>query len=459
MLDKTSNQNELKIPEGIPIKPRVINVTAYDLLWQAADDIQRRFLHLAFRLEIANDGWTVDGYTLTEIHALMQYPPTGDKRDTQGKLVKKGSRTRLQEIIEAYKEAGVIKTHPPKGHRRRFWFAFVIDSDSDLPSQRQFEVSQAHNSGEPGTQSTPDRQCEPGTPSESGNESRALFKSEPGTHSMRAGHTIAHTTDLEEEDSIKLDPSTKDHLLLAHERVMERLNQIGIDGPALEKAKTLPAADLETILENVEAGVILGEVESKARMIAFSILKGNSNNRTYIIQLEKRRQIEAAKESHLHELEALAATQIPDADLPLEPVVEIIQDAREADLADERRIRAAMKPDLVLLPRGSKSNYKDCWSVALNDLSHRLHRAEFNNAFARAELIGLLDEDERCLVVQVQDYYAKSRAISLLYQAQHVFRQFSGELLAIKFVSPESKTALDQSAVSSFAPAPLRAAG
>src|SRR5687767_1853516 len=116
----------------IPSGAVLIDRQCYDALWQAADDIERRFLSLAFRLETADDGWTVDGYTLTELHTLMQYPPNGV------------SRPKLQAIMERYERDGVLQTHPPRGDRRRLRFTFVLASAATRPSQRVLDVILDH---------------------------------------------------------------------------------------------------------------------------------------------------------------------------------------------------------------------------------------------------------------------------------------------------------------------------
>lgn len=263
----------------------------------------------------------------------------------------------------------------------------------------------------------------------------------------------------EEEDSITTTSPTGDQLLLAHKRVIERLQKIGINGTALEKAKTMPAADLETILENVEAGEALDQVRSKEGLISYNILNNGANNRAYIIALKKRRQVEAAAVEQQRELEALGTSESQDTDLPAIP--EIIQGSRDLALEEERGIRASMRTDCLTLPRQGKStSYQDCWTGCLYQLEHLKNWTIFTNAFAGSKVIGLLDADRRYLVVETKDFYFKERAANQFCGiAEEELHNVSGETLGIKFVSPESKTALDESAVLSFAPAPLQAAG
>lgn len=97
-----------------------------ELLGNVADDIERRFLLLAFQMDIGEDGWSASKYTLTELHKMMDYKSSSK------------SKAKLNHIIEKYKVMGVVKWYPPEGWGRRFWFSFIIRPYGDAPHQTGF---------------------------------------------------------------------------------------------------------------------------------------------------------------------------------------------------------------------------------------------------------------------------------------------------------------------------------
>lgn len=416
-----------------------IDRQAYNTLWQAADDIERRFLSLALRLEMDAHGWTVDGYTDTELLDLMQYKPSSV------------SRKRLKQIIARYRLEKVLDTHPPRGHRRRLWFSFVTGSTSSRLSQQTMNVILDHNGEDRGSQ-LPGAAVPPATAGESPlNVIPDPTKSDP--RSRQTGSPItSEDTDLDLDDDQKVISTNIDQSDQADAKA-DLLSAVGVSlkafsETALMRFGEMATVEIRTVIENALAGKRLGKVKKPQAFIATCIENHEGivstayldewHEQEQVREAQQREQAEqAARDAYLNSPEYLAEVEARRQAQAAAAETERLQQTQAK--ARHQALIATLEPitERRILPDGSSHmSYADCWLAALGTFQLQLHRATFNSWIAGAEALGtFIEHGQRYLVVATVNAYAKDWLEQRLYRlVQGVFSTVAREEIHIRFV-------------------------
>lgn len=411
--------------------------------WQQADDIERRVLGLAFLLPIDQHGWTLEKYSLQQLHKILGYERSGPTSE------------KLKAIFKKFEVAGLMSTYPPKGKRRQLWFGYAIQNRTAAPTQPLFDLYHQLITGQTcDSESHLINQMELliGDLNAILNRTRTegvALKDAIQNHTFASicdsesvfGNRTFPDLDLEEEDQFIKDTQDRNLLLAAAPQlpsIEQLLDEAGIKdshrASALKhiEANALSREQVQTIVRNAQAGRDMKKVKVLNSYVGKCLMNGlvSTNFLDEQAELAEQKEREAKEKQRQEEIDQRMRQM---QETPEQRSIRL-----EAEAAAQRDYDALLLPYRQQMNAWDSTSLKpqEMWQAVMNSLSAQLHRATFESWVEGSELVGIDKQDGLTLVIQATNNYSKdwleTRFTELIKRlAVHVFHQENIDLMIV----------------------------